>query len=123
VHHERPIYPASAGLIPDRVVVRPVAKKGIAIQCEPLTGVLAFVCGEPGHLRIAMVYAVRGRGVCLGDGHSDVLLFGERQRLKRTQHPILEYGFHLTHHSLIVPLREDAVVDVAGGVRESEIAA
>jgi hypothetical protein len=84
MHHERPINPLPAGFFPDGVGVRSVAKKGMAIQCEPLTGVLALMGDEPFLFRKATDNLFRGRGVGLGDGHSDVLLLGKSKGFERT---------------------------------------
>ena len=43
MHEERQINPLPASLVPHREGIRSVAKKGIAIQCKPLTGVLTFI--------------------------------------------------------------------------------
>ena len=73
-------YPAS--LVPHRTSIRSVAEKDIAIQRNPLTGVLAAMFDEPLLLSLAMVSLFQGGEI--GDSYVDALLLDERQRFKRT---------------------------------------
>jgi hypothetical protein len=92
--------PFSAGFIPYRAGIRPVTQKHIAIQREPLTGILAAVLTEPFLFGVASENFLRpGK---LSDGNVDTLHLGEGKRLNRTQQSILEYRFQLSHHDLIV---------------------
>ena len=90
--------PFTAGLVPHSARIRSVANKDTAVQRNPLAGILVTVnashsCSD---LRL-QIFSTAGRSVIVTWSS---LPLGERKRLKRTQQPVLEYGFQFAHHRL-----------------------
>jgi hypothetical protein len=77
MHKERPMNPSPADLITDGAGVRSVAKKNIAIQRDPLAGILVTMRAQPLLFSLAIADPVKRREV--RDRHVDALLLDERK--------------------------------------------